>query len=210
MCDSSFAFLDTVHVSVLCNSFLSSIPLLSSMTLYVWAYALLLTHHTMLSPTTQRFSMTEWLTRLSNRTPHFRVKQPQPQRHTKWSDRFRFPLWPYERATNKETQRYSFCILLEWQDNAFYQQRLKYWQPLFTPVNVIITFSIIGVLFIGIGIPILISSNDVGIHRPIQYRLWSIVFTTEERSRRSRSVSSRRMMKERSVQWAVSSLTQFY
>lgn len=46
-------------------------------------------------------------------------------------------------------------------DSAFFQQRLRYWQPLFTPRNAIIIFMVIGVVFILIGFPILVASNDV-------------------------------------------------
>lgn len=46
-------------------------------------------------------------------------------------------------------------------NTAFKQQRLKAWQPILTPKPVILSFLIIGLVFIPIGIGILISSNEV-------------------------------------------------
>jgi len=46
-------------------------------------------------------------------------------------------------------------------NTAFKQQRLKAWQPILTPKPVILSFLIIGLIFIPIGIGIVISSNDV-------------------------------------------------
>lgn len=47
------------------------------------------------------------------------------------------------------------------EDTDFRQQRLRAWQPLLTPFWVIMTFLIIGVIFIPIGIYIFTSSNSV-------------------------------------------------
>jgi len=46
-------------------------------------------------------------------------------------------------------------------NTAFKQQRLKAWQPILTPRPVILSFLIIGLIFIPIGIGIVISSNEV-------------------------------------------------
>jgi len=46
-------------------------------------------------------------------------------------------------------------------NTAFKQQRLKAWQPILTPKPVILSFLIIGIVFIPIGIGIVISSNEV-------------------------------------------------
>lgn len=46
-------------------------------------------------------------------------------------------------------------------NTAFKQQRLKAWQPILTPKPVILSFLIIGIIFIPIGIGIVISSNEV-------------------------------------------------
>jgi len=46
-------------------------------------------------------------------------------------------------------------------NTAFKQQRLKAWQPILTPKPVIISFIIIGIVFIPIGVGIVISSNQV-------------------------------------------------
>lgn len=46
-------------------------------------------------------------------------------------------------------------------DNNFQQQRLKSWQPLLTPSWVILTFFIIGVAFIPIGVGIILAANSV-------------------------------------------------
>jgi hypothetical protein len=46
-------------------------------------------------------------------------------------------------------------------NTAFKQQRLKAWQPILTPKPVIISFLVIGIVFIPIGIGIVISSNEV-------------------------------------------------
>ncbi|KAK8805662.1 hypothetical protein WA158_002318 [Blastocystis sp. Blastoise] len=51
-------------------------------------------------------------------------------------------------------------------DNALYQNRMKSCQPLFTPLNVIILFGFIGLLFVGLGTSIVISSNSV-----IEYKI---------------------------------------
>eukprot|EP01118_Nematostelium_gracile_P006789 TRINITY_DN218_c0_g1_i1.p1 TRINITY_DN218_c0_g1~~TRINITY_DN218_c0_g1_i1.p1 ORF type:complete len:308 (+),score=74.14 TRINITY_DN218_c0_g1_i1:46-969(+) len=44
---------------------------------------------------------------------------------------------------------------------AFKQQQLKAWQPILTPIPVIITFMCIGIIFIPIGIALLVASNSV-------------------------------------------------
>jgi len=46
-------------------------------------------------------------------------------------------------------------------DTAFKQQRLKSWQPLLTPKNVIPIFFIIGIIFLPIGIALYVSSESV-------------------------------------------------
>jgi len=46
-------------------------------------------------------------------------------------------------------------------NTAFKQQRLKAWQPILTPKPVILSFLIIGIVFIPIGIGIVISSDQV-------------------------------------------------
>lgn len=43
----------------------------------------------------------------------------------------------------------------------FKQQQLKAWQPILTPKPVIATFFILGVVFLALGIPLLIASNQV-------------------------------------------------
>lgn len=53
-------------------------------------------------------------------------------------------------------------------NTAFKQQRLKAWQPILTPKPVILSFLIIGIVFIPIGIGIVISSNEV-IEIDVQY-----------------------------------------
>jgi len=44
---------------------------------------------------------------------------------------------------------------------AFKQQQLRAWQPILTPLPVILTFLIIGVIFIPIGVVLLLASNSV-------------------------------------------------
>ena len=46
-------------------------------------------------------------------------------------------------------------------DTPFRQQTLKAWRPILTPMAVIITFSIVGILFIPIGVLILSESDKV-------------------------------------------------
>eukprot|EP01121_Diplochlamys_sp_Union-15-3_P018239 TRINITY_DN6606_c0_g1_i1.p1 TRINITY_DN6606_c0_g1~~TRINITY_DN6606_c0_g1_i1.p1 ORF type:complete len:308 (-),score=52.15 TRINITY_DN6606_c0_g1_i1:36-959(-) len=46
-------------------------------------------------------------------------------------------------------------------NSAFKQQKLKAWQPILTPIPVITTFFIIGVIFIPLGVFFLITSNQV-------------------------------------------------
>ena len=46
-------------------------------------------------------------------------------------------------------------------DDAFHQQRLKMWQPILSPMNVIIIFLVIGVAFIPSGIGLMGMSNSV-------------------------------------------------
>lgn len=46
-------------------------------------------------------------------------------------------------------------------DDAFHQQRLKMWQPILSPMNVIIIFLVVGVAFIPSGIGLLGMSNSV-------------------------------------------------
>eukprot|EP01117_Protostelium_nocturnum_P017522 TRINITY_DN713_c0_g1_i1.p1 TRINITY_DN713_c0_g1~~TRINITY_DN713_c0_g1_i1.p1 ORF type:complete len:325 (+),score=97.26 TRINITY_DN713_c0_g1_i1:140-1114(+) len=44
---------------------------------------------------------------------------------------------------------------------AFKQQQLRAWQPILTPLPVIITFLVIGIIFIPIGVVLLVASNSV-------------------------------------------------
>lgn len=46
-------------------------------------------------------------------------------------------------------------------DDAFHQQRLKTWQPILSPMNVIIIFLVIGVIFIPTGIALNAASNSI-------------------------------------------------
>jgi hypothetical protein len=46
-------------------------------------------------------------------------------------------------------------------DTAFKQQQLKAWQPILTPKPVIITFLVLGILFVPIGVILLTASNQV-------------------------------------------------
>ena len=46
-------------------------------------------------------------------------------------------------------------------DDAFRQQRLKAWQPIMTPLKVVLVFLVIGISFIPTGVHLLNSSNDV-------------------------------------------------
>lgn len=46
-------------------------------------------------------------------------------------------------------------------DDAFHQQRLKTWQPILSPMNVIIIFLAIGVIFIPTGIALNSASNGI-------------------------------------------------
>jgi len=45
--------------------------------------------------------------------------------------------------------------------SAFRQQQLKAWQPILTPIPVIIAFGIVGVIFLILGIVLLSASNEV-------------------------------------------------
>ncbi|KAG4097843.1 Lem3/Cdc50 [Neocallimastix lanati (nom. inval.)] len=70
------------------------------------------------------------------------------------------------------------------EDTPFKQQRLKAWQPLLTPINVIPLFLIIGIIFIPIGIGLYLSSESIneiildytncseGINPPVPIRQW--------------------------------------
>jgi hypothetical protein len=46
-------------------------------------------------------------------------------------------------------------------DDAFHQQRLKSWQPILSPMTVIIIFSLIGVVFIPIGLALNSASSSI-------------------------------------------------
>jgi len=46
-------------------------------------------------------------------------------------------------------------------DDAFHQQRLKTWQPILSPMNVIIIFLAIGIIFIPTGIALNGASNSI-------------------------------------------------
>ena len=46
-------------------------------------------------------------------------------------------------------------------DDAFHQQRLKTWQPILSPMNVIIIFLAIGIVFIPTGIALNAVSNKI-------------------------------------------------
>jgi hypothetical protein len=44
---------------------------------------------------------------------------------------------------------------------AFKQQQLRAWQPILTPFPVILSFLIVGIIFIPVGVALLIASNNV-------------------------------------------------
>ena len=46
-------------------------------------------------------------------------------------------------------------------DSAFKQQKLKAWQPILTPKWVISCFTVVGAIFIPIGIAIMLASKEV-------------------------------------------------
>lgn len=46
-------------------------------------------------------------------------------------------------------------------DTPFKQQRMQAWQPILTPKSVIITFAVLGIVFIPIGIVVITVSNSV-------------------------------------------------
>jgi len=46
-------------------------------------------------------------------------------------------------------------------DTAFKQQNLKAWRPILTPKTVILTFFIVGILFVPIGAAVLVTSSNV-------------------------------------------------
>lgn len=46
-------------------------------------------------------------------------------------------------------------------DDAFHQQKMQAWQPIMTPLKVVIIFVCIGVSFIPTGVTLLKISNDV-------------------------------------------------
>lgn len=46
-------------------------------------------------------------------------------------------------------------------DSAFKQQKLKAWQPILTPKWVISCFTVVGAIFIPIGIAIMLASREV-------------------------------------------------
>ena len=48
-------------------------------------------------------------------------------------------------------------------DSAFKQQKLKAWQPILTPKWVISCFTVVGAIFIPIGIAIMLASKNVNI-----------------------------------------------
>ncbi len=52
------------------------------------------------------------------------------------------------------------CILILVVE-AFKQQQLRSWQPILTPIPVIITFLVVGIVFIPIGIACIIASDSV-------------------------------------------------
>jgi hypothetical protein len=49
-------------------------------------------------------------------------------------------------------------------DSAFKQQKLKAWQPILTPKWVIGCFTVVGAIFIPIGVAISLASRDVRIY----------------------------------------------
>jgi len=53
-------------------------------------------------------------------------------------------------------------------NTAFKQQQLKAWQPILTPKPVIITFLVLGVLFIPVGVILLVSSQQV-VEKSVRY-----------------------------------------
>lgn len=48
-------------------------------------------------------------------------------------------------------------------DDPFRQQKLKAWQPIMTPLKVVIIFICIGIAFIPTGVSLLGTSNDVSV-----------------------------------------------
>lgn len=52
--------------------------------------------------------------------------------------------------------------------NAFYQQKLRAWQPILTPRWVILTFLSVGIVFIAIGVPLYLASAGV-VEYKVQY-----------------------------------------
>ena len=50
---------------------------------------------------------------------------------------------------------------LSFLDTPFKQQRMKAWQPILTPIKVIVIFLIIGIIFIPVGTSLLSSSKKV-------------------------------------------------
>ena len=54
-------------------------------------------------------------------------------------------------------------------DTPFKQQRMAAWQPVLTPIKVILIFFVIGIVFIPVGVTLLDESNNVC---SINYLLW--------------------------------------
>eukprot|EP00300_Choanocystis_sp_HF-7_P021840 c20946_g1_i1.p1 GENE.c20946_g1_i1~~c20946_g1_i1.p1 ORF type:complete len:326 (-),score=69.69 c20946_g1_i1:123-1100(-) len=54
-------------------------------------------------------------------------------------------------------------------DSKFKQQKLKAWQPILTPNSVICTFTLIGAIFIPIGVGVLLASNSIIDAGPFRY-----------------------------------------
>lgn len=47
------------------------------------------------------------------------------------------------------------------EDTPFKQQRMKAWQPILTPIKVIVIFLVIGIIFVPVGTSLLSSSKKV-------------------------------------------------
>lgn len=76
-------------------------------------------------------------------------------------------------------------------DSSFYNQRLKAWHPILTPKWVIVSFTIVGIVFIPIGIALLVASNSVR-RKPLRRRR-PLQCTRANGRARARSVGTHRV-----------------
>jgi hypothetical protein len=56
-------------------------------------------------------------------------------------------------------------------DDDFTQQKLKAWQPIMTPLKVVVIFLVIGIAFIPTGTTILNASDDVNLNLAIEFQI---------------------------------------